>query len=71
MLGGGGVRAWGVSAGFSFGGGVGRKAGPGFFVPALGWGFMVRGNAAQGRAVVDGLGKLRSGAKRNGAILTL
>ena len=45
-------------------------AGPGFFVPALRVGFYTAGDCGTKKGGVDELVKLRSEAKRNGAILT-
>jgi hypothetical protein len=60
-----------MAAVFSFGGGFGTEPGPGFFVPALRAAFYAAGKCGAKKGGVDELEKLRSAAKRNGAILTL
>jgi hypothetical protein len=46
-------------------------AGPGFFVPALRFDFYTAGDCGTKKGGVNELQKSCSGAKRNGAILTL
>jgi hypothetical protein len=46
------------------------EPGPGFFVPALRVDFYTVGECGTKKGGVNDLGKLRSEAKRNGAILT-
>jgi hypothetical protein len=55
---------------FSCGDGFNTMAGPGFFVPAVRTAFYAAGKCGAKKGGVNDLGKLRSGAKRNGAILT-
>jgi hypothetical protein len=64
-------NALGVVAVFSCGGGFNIEPGPGFFVPALRVAFYPAENCGVKKGGVNELGKLRSAAKRNGAILTL
>jgi hypothetical protein len=59
-----------VVAVFSFGGGFNTMTGPGFFVPALRMAFYPAGKCGAKKGGVNDLGKMRSVAKRNGAILT-
>jgi hypothetical protein len=60
----------GMIAVFSVGGRFNTMAEPGFFVPALPVAFYTAGTCGTKKGGVNGLGKLRRGAKRNGAILT-
>jgi hypothetical protein len=60
----------GVVAVFFFDGVFNTMAGPGFFVPALRAAFYTADDCGAKKGGVNDLGKLCSGAKRNGAILT-